>query len=176
MGILWLRQGPHGRGATDFKAQTVFRPCNTGRADGWGCDNPSGPPAGTDFVEFQNWGGGTWNGPLDHSTAITMAWTPNNMYMGIKAADDLHTNANSGWQGDTVQVMFTSAARAAGTPNNGEASGIILFNYGMQNDGVGAVVHLENHPCLTGDSCTKMGAYRQGAHRARSHCRFVLPL
>ena len=79
-------------GATDFKAQTPFRPCNIGRSDGWGCDNPTGPPAGTDFVPFQNWGGGTWAGVQDHSMAATMGWTPTAVYSAMKVIDDVHVN------------------------------------------------------------------------------------
>jgi hypothetical protein len=139
-------------------AQTAFRPCD--KVDGAPCKAP--------FVEFDVCvacvGGATWSGPDDHSTAIAMSWTPGTLYAGINVRDDSHQNPGSGWNGDTVQIMFTNAARPQGaTAKTGEIAtdaGMILYNYGLSDSG-DYTLHHESHPCL--DECTGAAMVRFGS-------------
>ena len=53
-----------------------------------------------------------------------MSWTPGTVFASINVKDDSHQNPGSGWNGVTVQIMFTNAARPQGatTPNGQIAS------------------------------------------------------
>jgi hypothetical protein len=143
----------------EFKAQTPFRPCDR-TADG-DCDGA--------FVEFDVCTAcvstATYTGTADHAAAISFSWTPESLYAGIKVSDDFHQNPNSGWNGDSVQIMFTNAARPAGatakTGEIGTPGGMILYNYGLGDDGSFTLDH-EAHPCGDGD-CTEMAALRNDA-------------
>ena len=56
--------------------------------------------------------GGHWDGAIDQSTALSFAWDFQNFYLGIKVVDDTHQlNGNSGWNGDSVQVVFANDAQ-----------------------------------------------------------------
>ena len=85
------------------------------------------------------------------------------MWCAIKVIDDTHQNPGSGWNGDSVQIMFTNAARPqGGTAKTGELdtpAGMILYNYGLSDDG-DYTAHHESHPCPSDDDCTEMAAIR----------------
>ncbi len=60
--------------------------------------------------------GGIWNGPTDHSIAVAFNWASTSLYLGIKVIDDQHQlNGASGWDGDSIQVVFADDARTAVT-------------------------------------------------------------
>ena len=138
-----------------FMSQTPFRPCNQIDAT----STYPGRPCAAPFVEFDICtacvGEATWHGVSDHSMAAAMAWTPSTPYMGINVLDDTHQNAGSGWNGDTVQVMFTNAERI-GRAQTGTAAGMILYNYGLAKADH-LVLHHGSHPCPLDDFCTGDG-------------------
>jgi hypothetical protein len=127
-------------GNTLYKAQTPFRPCDKVDTDGDGLNDAWTAP----FVEFDVClacaGGAAWPGVTDYSIATTFGWTPGALYCGINVFDDTHQNSDSGWNGDTVQIMFTNAAREqGGTALTALTAlteldiprGMILYNYGI---------------------------------------------
>ena len=140
-----------------YKTQTPFR----------NCDKVGGAPCASPFVEFDVCvacvGSATWTGITDHSEATAFAWNSDTMWCGIKVIDDTHQNPGSGWNGDSVQIMFTNAARPqGGTAKTGEIdtpAGMILYNYGLSDDG-DYTAHHETHPCPSDDDCTEMAAIR----------------
>ena len=93
---------------------------------------------------FAEYNGGIHNGINDHSIAIGLAWEPWAVWCGIKVIDDTHENGGSGWDGDSVQMAFGPAERA-GT--------MILYNYGLTDDGTN-IVHHQRHPCPDTSNCT----------------------
>ena len=52
-----------------------------------------------------------WTGPDDQSSAFAIAWDEGNLYVGVVVVDDYHFNPTSGWNGDSLQIAFTDAAR-----------------------------------------------------------------
>ena len=118
------------------------------------------------FVEFDLYAvdDADYLGVTDHSVAQAFAWTPAALYYATKVYDDTHQNGNSGWDGDSVQLMFTDAARSE-SGNNGAGpnninEGIVTFNYGLHmsdadaSGEAGISEHHEFHPCAPGMSCT----------------------
>ena len=78
-------------------------------------DDWAGEHCTADFVEFDICtacvGGATYEGIWDHSAAA-FGWSAANLYAGMMVYDDDgRQNAISGWKGDSVQIMFTTAAR-----------------------------------------------------------------
>src|SRR5437773_1503023 len=58
--------------------------------------------------------GGSWTGPDDQSSAFSIAWDLDYLYIGLVVIDDYHANsANSPWNGDSLQMAFTDADRMA---------------------------------------------------------------
>ena len=148
-----------------YKSQSPFRPCDKD-AEGVACTAP--------FVEFDICTACvpdfTWSGIWDHSEATAFAWTPAALYCGMKVYDDTHQNPGSGWNGDSVQVMFTNEARSkdGNTLTNEMASpgGIVSFNYGLHDTGDYSTEH-QSTPCEGADhtststkSCTGFAAKR----------------
>ena len=57
-----------------------------------------------EIMMFEEYNGGTWHGVRDHAVAISFAWDPSNLYLGVKVKDDTHQlNGNSGWDGNSIQ-------------------------------------------------------------------------
>jgi hypothetical protein len=55
---------------------------------------------------FEEHAGGIWNGIYDQSSAISFSWDEDSFYLGVKVVDDTHQlNGDSGWDGDSVQVI-----------------------------------------------------------------------
>jgi len=67
--------------------------------------------ANGDWVSFEEYNGGKWNGEDDHSTTIAFAWDEDNFYVGIYVIDDEHQNSNSWFDGDATQMAFTDEDR-----------------------------------------------------------------
>ena len=91
---------------------------------------------GGELVLFEEYGGGTWSGPADHSSAVAFAWDASNLYIGVVVTDDTHQNGGSGWNGDSIQMVFANAAQDTVTH---------LYNYGL-SDGGDVVIHNEKGP------------------------------
>merc|ERR1719223_46194 len=100
---------------------------------------PSGTQsANADPVVFDEYAGGIWNGPLDHSIAVAFNWEPTGLYIGAKVIDDTHQlNGASGWNGDSMQVVFANAERTEVTH---------LYNYAWDAAGGSYVHHHEQGP------------------------------
>ncbi len=91
---------------------------------------------GGELVLFEEYGGGTWSGPEDHSSAVAFAWDADNLYIGVVVTDDTHQNGNSGWNGDSIQAVFANAAQDTVTH---------LYNYALGDSG-DVVIHNERGP------------------------------
>jgi hypothetical protein len=100
---------------------------------------------GGELVLFEEYGGGTWSGPADHSSAVAFAWDAENLYVGIVITDDTHQNPGDGWNGDLVQMVFANAAQDTVTH---------LYNYGLSDAG-DVVIHNEKGPGGTVASITR---------------------
>jgi hypothetical protein len=113
------------------------------------------------LVLFEEWNGGTWTGPDDHTSAVQIVWDAENIYLGIVVTDDFHENAaNSPWNGDSAQMLFSDGARS----NTGE---YYLYNYalGGTEDALGeTIVEHERGPggtegVVTRNTTTKKTTY-----------------
>ena len=77
------------------------------------------------------------NGVYDQSSATAFAWDDQNIYQATKVFDDTHQlNGASGWNGDSVQVVFANAE---------QDSVIFLYNYALAESG-DTVSHHERGP------------------------------
>ena len=47
---------------------------------------------GGELVLFEEYGGGTWSGPADHSSAVAFAWDAANLYVGVVVTCLLYTS------------------------------------------------------------------------------------
>jgi hypothetical protein len=104
---------------SEYIAQTPFIPTGT--------QSPTADP-----VIFDEYAGGIWNGPSDHSVAVAFNWNPTYLFLGVKVIDDTHQlTGASGWNGDSMQVVFADDARTTVTH---------LYNYAWDDAG-GSVVH-----------------------------------
>ena len=50
----------------------------------------------------------------DNSMAFAMTWDPTAIFVGVKVIDDTHSNQGSGWNGDSLMLLSTDAARTEG--------------------------------------------------------------
>ena len=75
---------------------------------------------------FEEFAGGTWSGPVYHSSAVAFAWDAENLYVGVVVTDDTHQNTGNGWNGDSIQMVFANAAQDTVTH---------LYNYGLSDAG-----------------------------------------
>jgi len=83
-------------------------------------DRVDGDPP-SEFVVHEELSG-VWNGPEDQSSSMEVVWTTDGLYMGIIVTDEYHENSNSGWNGDSIQMMVTTADRA---------DDFALYNYAL---------------------------------------------
>jgi len=95
--------------------------------------------APTQTVAFEEYSGGVWTGPEDHSNAWAIAWDDNNLYIGMVVTDEYHqTNATgptSAWNGDGLQLAVANDARDTITH---------LYNYGLGGE-EGALTEVFTH-------------------------------
>ena len=104
---------------SEYISQTPFVPSGTQSAN-------------ADPVVFDEYAGGIWNGPLDHSIAVAFNWNAGALFVGAKVIDDTHQlNGASGWNGDSMQVVFANAERTEVTH---------LYNYAW-DAAAGSTVH-----------------------------------
>ena len=87
--------------------------------------NGSGPKR-----SFEEYAGGKWIGPSDHTVAFKMTWDPTAIYLCLIVIDDQHQNDDSGWNGDAAQLAFEpTGKRTKGLP-------LFLYNAALSsNDG-----------------------------------------
>lgn len=120
---------------------------------------PKGSGDGGEFVVFEPFQDGVWTGPEDQSTSLRIAFDDDNVYLGIVVTDEYHENAaNSGWNGDTVQLMVANDARD---------TQVALYNYalgGVDGSLGNIIVEHEAGPggtdaIVTRDSDTKLTTY-----------------
>ena len=129
-------------GFAPFLAQTPFR--RTDDATG------SGP-----WCEFEEYGGGIWNGIEDHAMAFALTWNTHALYLGIKVIDDTHDNdgnsVTKGWNGDSVQVAFTDAGRSGA---------LTRYNFGFQTSHNTVVHDSAPSDCPDPNLCTQAAMQR----------------
>jgi len=95
-----------------------------------------------EWVVFEEYGGGTWSGPEDHTTSVAFAWDAAALYMYIMVEDDEFEHASdSAWNGDGVQLVFADAARTTITylynfALNGAQDAVLLDNEQPAADGL----------------------------------------
>ena len=44
---------------------------------------------------FEEWDGGTWSGPDDHTTSFMIVWSPDAIYLRVVVTDEDHQNASA---------------------------------------------------------------------------------
>lgn len=80
--------------------------------------------------------GGDWTGTEDHSVGMMVSYDADNVYVGLLVIDDYHENsANSGWNGDSVQMMVANGARDTQV-------GLYNFGLGGVENATGSVVNM----------------------------------
>ena len=68
--------------------------------------------ADDEWVVFEEYDGGIWNGPDDHTSSVAFAWDVDALYLYILVVDDQHEHQSDGfWAGDCVQIAIADAAR-----------------------------------------------------------------
>ncbi|MBM3240818.1 hypothetical protein FJZ31_31435 [Candidatus Poribacteria bacterium] len=83
-----------------------------------------------EWVVFEEYSGGIWNGPADQTVSVAFAWDPKALYVYIYVVDDEHEHKAAGfWDGDAVQLVFADAGRTTVT---------YLYNYALNDtqDGI----------------------------------------
>ena len=76
-----------------------------------------------ELVLFELHNGGSWDGPDDHTSAVRIAYDPENVYFAFVVTDEYHENgANSAWNGDSVQLMIA---------NDKQDAIVGLYNYAL---------------------------------------------
>ncbi|MBD3184071.1 hypothetical protein GF312_17435 [Candidatus Poribacteria bacterium] len=68
-----------------------------------------------EWVVFEEYNGGVWNGPEDQTVSVAFAWDPSAIYIYIMVVDDEHQNNDSWFDGDAAQLVFADADRTAHT-------------------------------------------------------------
>ena len=84
---------------------------------------PKGSKRTGELVLFEPYGGGSWSGPDDQTSAVQIAYDADNVYFGFVVTDEYHENAaNSAWNGDSIQLMIA---------NKNQDAQIALYNYAL---------------------------------------------
>jgi hypothetical protein len=111
------------------------------------------------YVLFEEYGGGTWSGPDDHTSAVQVVYDADHVYFGFVVTDDYHENAaKSAWNGDSIQLMIASGDRQ---------QQVALYNYalgGVDGDLADVIVNHEAGPggteaIVTRDTAAKKTYY-----------------
>lgn len=112
---------------------------------------PKGSGAGGTYGTFETLGG-DWTGAEDFSSQVMLSWDGDNVYLGVLVIDEYHENAaNSGWNGDSLQLMVANGDRNAQ---------IGLYNYalgGVENSLGGTVIMTEAGPGGTEAVVSRVG-------------------
>jgi len=117
---------------------------------------PKGSGANGKYVLFEEYGGGTWSGPDDQTSAVQIVYDAENVYFGFVVTDDYHENAaKSAWNGDSIQLMIASADRT---------QQVALYNYalgGVEGDLADVIVMHEAGPGGTEAVVTRNGTTKK---------------
>lgn len=85
-----------------------------------------------DWVVFEEYGGGIWNGPADHTTSVAFAWQSDAFYIYTLVMDDEHEHkSDSFWDGDAIQLVFANTDQTAVT---------YLYNYALNDAKTGIII------------------------------------
>src|SRR5438876_161798 len=83
----------------------------------------SGTNASPNYVLFEEYNGGTWSGPNDQTSAVQIVYDADNVYFGFVVTDDYHEDiSGNAWDGDSIQLAITDAARS---------TIVALYNYAL---------------------------------------------
>ena len=78
---------------------------------------------------WEDWQGGTWSGPEDHTTCFMIVWDEDAVYLALSVTDDEHQNGGAAWNGDSVQLnVVPSGIRESGQP-------FFLYNVALAENG-----------------------------------------
>jgi hypothetical protein len=114
------------------------------------------------YVLFEEYGGGTWSGPDDQTSAVQIVYDADNVYFGFVVTDDYHENAaKSAWNGDSIQLMIASADRS---------QQVALYNYalgGVEGDLADVIVNHEAGPGGTEAVVTRNGATKRTTYEIK---------
>lgn len=73
---------------------------------------PKGTGSNGKYVQYEEYGSGTWTGPDDQSLAIQIVYDSAAIYLGVIVTDDYHGNqGNSAWNGDAIMLMVANKER-----------------------------------------------------------------
>lgn len=94
-----------------------------------------------EWVVFEEYDGGVWNGPDDQTVSVAFAWDVDALYIYILVVDDEHQNSNSWYNGDAAQLVFADAGRTAHThlynfALNDTQDEILIGNEAAEGDGL----------------------------------------
>jgi hypothetical protein len=122
----------------------------------------SGPKGTGKYVLFEEYGGGTWSGPNDQTSAVQVVYDAENVYFGFVVTDDYHENAaKSAWNGDSIQLMIASADRT---------KQVALYNYalgGVEGDLGETIVMHEAGPGGTEAIVTRNGTSKRTVYEIK---------
>ena len=77
------------------------------------------------WVTFEEYDGGVWNGPADHTTSVAFAWDLDYLYIYSYVLDDEHEHVSpTFYEGDSAQIAFADEDRMAITQ---------LYNYALSD-------------------------------------------
>jgi hypothetical protein len=137
-----------------------------------GFHHPEVRPEGDDgeLIIHEEWAGGTWTGPDDHTSAVRVVYDDDNIYFGFAVTDDYHENAaNSAWNGDSVQLMIANEARD---------TQIALYNYalgGVEGDLGDIIVNHEAGPATGADVPPTEAIVKRNAETKQTIYEIKLP-
>ena len=96
---------------------------------------------------WEDWQGGTWSSPDDHTTCFMIVWNADAVYLALSVTDDEHQNGGAAWNGDGVQLnVVPSGIREGGQP-------FFLYNAALSESGdlILNNERLNGQPGLTND-------------------------
>ncbi len=96
---------------------------------------------------WEDWQGGTWSGPEDHTTCFMIVWDEDAVYLALSVTDDDHQNSGAAWNGDGVQLNVVPSGIRDGDQL------FFLYNAALAEDG-NLILHNEEtrgQPGLTND-------------------------
>ena len=85
---------------------------------------------GGKVAEFEEHGGGKWNGAKDHETCFMIVWDEEAVYIALSVTDDEHEHAaGQAWNGDGAQIAFDMT----GDREAGGGGQLFLYNMGLDD-------------------------------------------
>mgnify|MGYP003574996322 CR=1 FL=1 len=133
-----------------------------------------GGGADGNYVLFEQYSGGVWTGPDDHTSAVQVVYDADNVYFGFVVTDDSHQSSAAdpatAWNGDSVQLMIANATRT---------TEFALYNYavGGTDDAIGEVyVHHERGGATDPNcGCDTTAVVRRDSANKKTYYEIKLP-